>query len=362
MATTLDELAELLRTGPVGWEVDQRPHVEHVTVDAIRAFALGTGDDNPRYVGPHADPGHVEAPPLFLLATGSTPVEPPRLLPAALGAALRTRVRIDAEHWAFPGVARAGDRLVRVDLLTAVRPIDPPDVYDVAQVTTWRRGDTIVGVRERTRRHGVVAEPPPRRARARYTDEQLAAIEHAALAEHRRGAATRTVAEVRAGQALPRVVRGPLTTTDLISYRAAVGPGPLDAGAGPIRHRNRRAAPELFSRDGSGAWDTIERLHWDDAYAQERGHPAAYDYSHMRAVWLAAWLTDWAGDGARLQELAVRVLAPNYVGDTQWLSGTVTRVQATPTGGTAALSVACHDQDSSCTATGTALVHLPATP
>jgi hypothetical protein len=349
----LDALARALAAGPAWWPAERRPHVERASVDAIRAFALGTGDDDPRWVGPHADEARVEAPPLFLLATG-VPRPVGQRLPPPLLDALRRGGRIDGERWELGAPVRVGDRLDKVDLLTSVTVVEPPHRFDVEQQTSWRRHGAVVAVRVRTRRYGAPTGPSPAegRARARYGLDELAAIDRTYEAElQRQGQGPGELAE---GAPLPTVVRGPLTTTDLISYRAAVGPGPLDAGVGLVGYRNRRAAPELFSRDASGAWDTIERLHWDDAHAQAHGHPGAYDYSHVRPVWLASYVTSWAGPGSRLESLAVEVAGHVYVGDVQWLTGTVTGADD----GAADLALAIHDQRGAPTATATARVRL----
>ena len=45
----------------------------------------------------------------------------------------------------------------------------------------------------------------------------------------------------------------------------------------------------------------------------------------MRETWLIHLCTDWMGDDAWLWKLDCEFRQFNYVGDTQWLSGTVTR-------------------------------------
>ena len=45
----------------------------------------------------------------------------------------------------------------------------------------------------------------------------------------------------------------------------------------------------------------------------------------MRETWLIHLCTDWMGDDAWLWKLDCEFRKFNYVGDTQWLSGTVTR-------------------------------------
>jgi hypothetical protein len=53
--------------------------------------------------------------------------------------------------------------------------------------------------------------------------------------------------------------------------------------------------------------------------------PAAYDNGWMRVNWIGHLVTNWAGDWGFVRSLDVRLSQPNYVGDTTWCSGRVTR-------------------------------------
>jgi acyl dehydratase len=66
-------------------------------------------------------------------------------------------------------------------------------------------------------------------------------------------------------------------------------------------------------------------VHWDPAFARRAGNPTTYDYGRMRETWLVHLCTDWMGDDAWLWRLACEFRRFNFVGDTQWLTGTVTR-------------------------------------
>ena len=59
--------------------------------------------------------------------------------------------------------------------------------------------------------------------------------------------------------------------------------------------------------------------------ARQAGNPTTYDYGRMRETWLIHLCTDWMGDDAWLWKLDCEFRRFNYVGDTQWLRGTVTR-------------------------------------
>jgi hypothetical protein len=278
-------------------------------------------------------------------------------------------VRIAKEHWCFLAPVRPGFRLTREDVLVDVieaAPVESEgDSFQVIQRSTWRHDGNVVGWRERHRAHGPspMTDPPTnaaRPARANYTPEQLEDIGRAYDAESRRGPSTRTSDEVSAGDVLPTIVRGPLTVADLITYRAAVGAGPIHSGALRLGHESRKRHPHLYSPDPSGTPETIERLHWDDAYAQSQGHPAPYDYSHTRSVWVGQLLTDWAGDGAWISDLTVETTAANYVGDCQWLEGEVRSTTAIEGGSAVEVEARAINQRGAVTYRALATVLLPA--
>ena len=71
--------------------------------------------------------------------------------------------------------------------------------------------------------------------------------------------------------------------------------------------------------------DVMQRVHWDPQFAARTGNPTTYDYGRMRETWLLHLCTDWMGDDAWLWKLECEFRSFNYVGDTQWITGEVTR-------------------------------------
>ena len=67
----------------------------------------------------------------------------------------------------------------------------------------------------------------------------------------------------------------------------------------------------------------MQRVHWDPEFARRSGNPTTFDYGRMRETWLIHLCTDWMGDEGWLWKLDCEFRKFNYVGDTQWLSGTV---------------------------------------
>jgi hypothetical protein len=160
---------------------------------------------------------------------------------------------------------------------------------------------------------------------APYTDEAIAAIEQQYESERARGAESRWWEDVREGDAIGPMVKGPLTVTDMVCWHAGMGMGlygvkPLRLGA-----QNRRRIPGFFHRDDLNVPDVMQRVHWDVEWAKRAGNPTTYDYGRMRETWLIHLCTDWMGDDAWLWKLDCEFRRFNYVGDTQWLSGSIVR-------------------------------------
>jgi acyl dehydratase len=160
---------------------------------------------------------------------------------------------------------------------------------------------------------------------AHYTDAQIDEIEAQYEQERARGSEPRWWEDVDEGDQVGPMVKGPLTVTDMICWHAGMGMGLY--GVKPLRlgYQNRRRIPRFFHRDPQNVPDVMQRVHWDPEFARRAGNPTTYDYGRMRETWLIHLCTDWMGDDAWLWKLDCEFRKFNFVGDTQWLRGTVTR-------------------------------------
>jgi acyl dehydratase len=157
-----------------------------------------------------------------------------------------------------------------------------------------------------------------------YEDDEISAIEAQYASETRRAGETRLWEDVAVGDPVGPIVKGPLTVTDMICWHVGMGMGlygvkPLRLGA-----QNRARIPRFFHRDDQNVPDVMQRVHWDPEFARRSGNPTTFDYGRMRETWLIHLCTDWMGDEGWLWKLDCEFRRFNYVGDTQWLSGTVT--------------------------------------
>lgn len=355
----------------------RRPHHETLTEDAFRHYALAYGDDSPMFCDPDYGRrtrwGSVIAPPLFPLTAGrSAPVRwTPEQQAAMSGGDPLAGVGeyLCGERWLFGRALAPGTPLEREDCLHAVELKSSEFGGGVGALVShrseWRDDLGPAALRFLDMWH---AERDGTRSAAKnrmlepthYTDEQLAEIDAVYEAEVVRGSTPRAWESVHVGDSLGAVAKGPLTFTDMITYHVGVGWGEYGGGTSKIAYQNRTRVPKLYTANDYGIPDIVQRCHWDDAWAQRLGHPAAYDYGTMRTNWMVHLVTSWMGDAGWLWKLTASVLKFNYIGDAHVVSGTVTSVSRREDGrGQVEVSMVGRNQRDEVTCQGSATVLLP---
>jgi hypothetical protein len=159
---------------------------------------------------------------------------------------------------------------------------------------------------------------PPRR----YTDAELDKLYALYDAEEIRGATPRHWEDVRVGDALPRMAKGPMTATGFIAF--AQGWGGLYIRANKLALRQIRNHPALGIKNRFGIPDCPERVHWEPEFAHQVGAPGAYDYGPERCSWLTHQLTNWMGDSGFLVRAHCKLRRHNPEGDLITIDGRVT--------------------------------------
>jgi acyl dehydratase len=314
------------------------------TLDTFRHVAVAYGDDNPLWCDPGYGPKTrweqpIAPPPLVggdtLVGEDEVTAVDPEHAALMKGDPLRgvhAFYAASAREWWAPLVPLR--RVFRRNALVAVG--DKTGEFAGRAIHEWTaqvfrdETGTLLGgqyrlmvrteraqARERKKYDGVVTEP--------YTDDQIDEIEAQYEREQPRGAEPRWWEDVREGDEIGPMVKGPLTVTDIVCWHAGMGMGLY--GVKPLRlaYRNRRRIPRFFHRDDLNIPDVMQRVHWDPEFARRAGNPTTYDYGRMRETWLVHLCTDWMGDDAWLWKLECEFRRFNYVGDTQWLRGRVTR-------------------------------------
>ena len=192
-----------------------------------------------------------------------------------------------------------------------------------------------------------------------YTKEQLAEIDACYEAESRRGAEPRYFEDVEIGEALPRKVKGPLTTTSILVWHLGWGMQLTPPGNFKLAYQVRRKAPGLYPPNALNVPDTVQRLHWEPERARELGLPTSYDYGGLRETWLCHLVTDWMGDDAWLWKLYCEHRRFNFMGDTTWLDGEVVDKRQVEGRSEVHLEIRCTNQRGVVTSPGRAIVLLP---
>jgi len=82
-------------------------------------------------------------------------------------------------------------------------------------------------------------------------------------------------------------------------------------------------ATAIASRD-------YQDVHHDPGLAVERGSPDIFMNILTTNGFVGRFVTDWAGPGARIESVSIRLGAPNYPGDPMTLTGTVATAEVPP--------------------------------
>ena len=292
------------------------PYIEVATRDAIRHWAHGIGDRNPAW----ADRG--VAPPTILFAMD-------RIVSGYVGGlpGIHAMYAGTDFRWRLP--IREGDRIVGESvLLDLVEKSSAFARRAIQQIyrTTFRRDDGAVVCeadswcfrteRDTARERKKYASAGPHR----YSTEDVERIRRA-YAEERIATESPRWDDVRVGEAIPEVVKGPLTVTSIIAF--VQGWGSLYVRAHGLAFDMFARHPALAIPNAFGVPEPPERVHWDEPFARDVGVPGAYDYGPERVAWLGHLVTNWMGRDTLLARLNVQVRRHNLIGDTTWCRGTI---------------------------------------
>jgi acyl dehydratase len=320
------------------------PHYLRPDTDAFRHVAECYGDDNPlfcdpayaartRWEGPVAPPAMVGGD--TLIGEDEVAAVAPEHQELMKGDPLRgvhAFYAASAREWWAP--LRPGTRTWRRNALVGV--LDKASDFAERAIHEWTAqvfrtddGQLLSGqyrnmvrterTKARERKQDDVFDP------ASYSEQDIGDIDAQYASETPRGANARWWEDVDEGDEVGPLVKGPLTVTDMICWHAGMGMGLY--GVKPLRlgWKNRQRIPRFYHRDELGVPDVMQRVHWDPAYAQRAGNPTTFDYGRMRETWLIHLCTDWMGDDAWLWRLDCEFRKFNWVGDTHWMRGRITR-------------------------------------
>lgn len=313
------------------------PYRLDVTVDDIRNHATNNGDWNPLYVDPAYGPttryGAMVAHPTYVDLILHYTVAGVGGLPGVhvfhsgndisffrsvrpgdtIGPTYRP-CSVEEKHGKFAG------RMVHVDMEIIYR-------NQRDEVVARAHGPGLRVVRQQARERGKYAD----QRKQPYNAEMLEAIWAAYDGEEIRGDKPRYWEDVKVGEELPPIVRGPLRIVE-IAFRGWSGGGRLTGAGGLTAGAHYYQFEEYMRRAGyaerdetTGVSDHPHRGHWEDDFARFIGVPGAYDVAVQRTAWMAILVTNWVGDHGWLRRVWNEFRRFNVEGDTTWVRGRVVR-------------------------------------
>jgi acyl dehydratase len=326
-------LSELRKLIDVPIEDSLEPWCHEASRDSIRHWAHGIGDDNPLWCDPNyasrTQFGRLLAPPSFIFPLN-------RSFSGYVGG-------LAGVHAMFAGIDVTWHRPIQLgdqfttkvwlrDLVEHETRFAGRSIQQVYRCEFYRQNEELVAEgdswcfrteRDTARERGTKYDEVKKKAPAQYSRDDLSKIFALYEAEEVRGATPRYFEDVKVGDKLPKMVKGPMTVTGFIAF--AQGWGGLYIRANKLAWRQLQKHPGLGIPNKFGIPDVPERVHWEDDLATLVGTPAAYDYGPERCSWMTHHLTNWMGDNGFLRKIEVKIRRHNPVGDTLFIDGEVTR-------------------------------------
>lgn len=360
----LDDLRQRIGV-KIGQTVE--PWCHEATRDNIRHYAHGIGDDNPLWCDPEyaakTHYGGIVALPSFLFSTS-------RIVSGYVGGLPGVHAMWSGADWTWHKAVRRNDEITTEcylkDLVEhqtrfagrAVQQTYHVDFFNqqgdkVAEADSWCFRTERDHAREAGTKYKEVRAREPRR----YTDDELAAAYQLYRDEEVRGATPRYWEDVKEGEALPVMFKGPMTVTGFIAY--AQGWGGLYIRANKLAWKLIDAHPGVGIKNRFGIPDCPERVHWEEEFALEVGAPGAYDYGPERTSWMTHQLTNWMGDTGFLHKSSCKIRRHNPEGDMLFIKGTVKRKFVENGKHMVEIEQEARNQDDELSVVGSGIVVLP---
>jgi acyl dehydratase len=346
------------------WPAIREPLSRH---DIRRWSLYAVGDDNPLFTdesyGRRSVWGDNIAPPSFLYSVDSTIVGPG--LPGI-------QWIHGGNRWELYDVVRPGDVITSrarvIDVKEKRGSHVPRFIIQVGEVLYLNQNGKTVARSEadclRVPRagsgqgfRGAGFDDRKGTGRQTYSPDEIAAIANEYLTEYRRGSEVLYWEDVREGDALPTLLKGPLTLVDIMAFYAGRRQvyNPLKLA---FLERARHPA-NVYVSPQTGIPVHPAAGHLDVEIAHEVGYPDAYDQGWMRVNWAGHLVTNWCGDWAHVRQLNVKNSLPNLLGDLTRYGGRVVERSVDDGEHLVTLELWAENQRGERTTTGTSVVRFP---
>jgi len=346
----MEALLEDSRQNYLGKEVGEVYIVQPYVLDwrRIRDFSWGLSDDNPLY----CDPTYARS------TRWGCQIAPPTIVPgmrypgvhgALWDKPYRLNTFISGDKMQWFDVFRVGDAVrtsLRLDKMETKQGSRGPLIFFYSDGRLWNQYDKLVAKQYGTL---IMIELPPGKTVGkkmhyeqeayRYSEKEIEDIVNCYDNEvkQRRGAKPLYWEDVKVGDKLPTMVRGPMGLGDMIMWRRGCF-CQSNALVGPFRLQYEvvKQSPATFGRINPATnwpYEHIEWEHEDAILAHYRGLPLPFDMGVMRAEIPAVLITNWMGDDGFLRHFESQFRKPNYYGDTTWYKGEVVKKYKETVGG-----------------------------
>jgi acyl dehydratase len=325
-----DELVEEMR-GKAGLKlrVENALFNEYATKDNIRKFVDGIGDTNPLFrdeeYAKGTRYGSVIAPPSFVFSV---------LAGVQFGWRGLAGYHSASDMEVYKPI-RAGDKITPEEIFVG---FEGPKQSSFADKTIFDYFDDLYynekGVLvAKVRRLVIRAERKKSREKGKYATitvphpwaaDDLVKIEEEALVNNTRGSLVRFWEDVKVGEELPQLVKGPLGLTDMVAACIA-GLAPARIAAHRVSLVEYKKKPAWAFRDpNTQALEPIFSVHYNSEAARAMGLPYPYDVGTQRHCWLVQLFTDWMGDEGWIKQCYSEYRRFVYLSDVVKIRGTVT--------------------------------------
>ena len=191
--------------------------------------------------------------------------------------------------------------------------------------------------------------------RHKYTDQELEEIDKAYEAEKRRGIEVLYWEDIREGEEIPPLVKGPLTVMDSVAFFHAIG----YTTAFRVTHMLMKVTPDWGVIDPeTNVRVPAAGIHVSDANARAQGVPFAVGFSAQLEGNIAHLICNWMGDEGFLKKLDCQSRRIYTLGDMCWLKGKVVKKYVENKEHLVDLQVSAENQDHAILMPATATVRL----
>jgi acyl dehydratase len=158
-----------------------------------------------------------------------------------------------------------------------------------------------------------------------WTDKEAEQVEAEVLSEETRGSTPRYWEDVKIGDELKPVIKGPLGITDEIAFLVGGGaPIPRLMAHGVALRQYQKHPAWSFRDPTTHALEPVFAVHYNQEAAKAMGLPLQYDVGFQRHCWQTHLLTNWMGDSGWLKRSYSEYRRFVYHSDVVWVRGKVT--------------------------------------